>query len=216
MDGRPATPPIIDEPTDIAHGEHNLDWYYGEHAGGYVLSFGKYEGQKIHKTSMNYMDWCKKELKDGPTIHAIEAFHAGLQIYAETNCGDLRFPFGKYKGRKISECPESYLSWANNQPDLASKYGIFFEALTRWLERPLEERGGHSEPSHRKEVGRNTVSAHGLDDRSKGRVDSPSKSNSHRVVQVDLRVISEGKKSSDVDPREDLGGVRPTSNSKPE
>ncbi|KAG6883883.1 hypothetical protein C0992_007547 [Termitomyces sp. T32_za158] len=60
MSGRPATPPIIAEPTDID--DVDLDWYYDEHAGGYVLSFGEHAGKKIHETSITYLYWCNRTL----------------------------------------------------------------------------------------------------------------------------------------------------------
>ncbi|KAG6874859.1 hypothetical protein C0993_011900 [Termitomyces sp. T159_Od127] len=215
MSRRPATPPIIDDPTDNDDGQHYLDWYDDEYAGGYVLPFGKHAGQKIHKTSITYLYWCNRTLdkkRYDPTIRAIQAFHTGLQRYAETNYGDFRFPFGQYRGMKISECPDDYLLWANGQPHITSKYGIFFEAVTRWLARPSEEKEGPSEASHLKE-GKNTVNARDLAE--KDLVDSPSKSSSQtRVLHVGL-IKPEGKKLSDVRKQQDLDSGQSKSMSEP-
>lgn len=62
MSGRPATPPILYDPSENDDVEYNLDWYYGKHAGGYVLPFGKHAGQKIHHTSITYLYWCRRHL----------------------------------------------------------------------------------------------------------------------------------------------------------
>ncbi|KAG6875040.1 hypothetical protein C0992_005417 [Termitomyces sp. T32_za158] len=220
MSRRPATPPIIAEPTDID--DDDLDWYYDEYAGGYVLSFGKHAGMKIHETSITYLYWCNRTLdrnRYGPTIRAIQVFHAGLKRYLATNYGEFKFPFGQYRGMKISECPDDYLSWANGQPHMISKYGIFFEAVTRWLECPLQEKGSFK-ASHlgylSKDGGIDIVNARGLDERNNDLVESPSRSNSKSsALHVSFRIIQESKKASDADLQKDSGGGQRTSISEP-
>jgi hypothetical protein len=66
---RSPTPPPIKHPIvdnddedsddeEINHENGDFDWFYGDHAGGMVLNFGKHRGQKIHDTSISYLYWC--------------------------------------------------------------------------------------------------------------------------------------------------------------
>ncbi|RDB29800.1 hypothetical protein Hypma_013876 [Hypsizygus marmoreus] len=147
---RAPTPPILHDPIvdnddsedESSSANDELEWYYGENAGGYVLNFGKHKGQVLHNTSISYLYWCYKNFNPNHSlIGAFELYHEGLEEYAKTHYAEFVVPFGrKHQGKRIAKCRDKdWLLWTTTRKALTDKYPIFFVAVQYWLENPRHQ-----------------------------------------------------------------------------
>ncbi|KAF8886234.1 hypothetical protein CPB84DRAFT_1547759 [Gymnopilus junonius] len=112
---RPPTPQILHDPIVEPEDELSYDWYYSREAGGYVLTFGKFHGRRMHAASLSYLYWCDRTFDYDQRRRLLDAFHnfhVGLEEYVKTNYGDFIVPFGrKHRGKTISQCRDK--PWLN-------------------------------------------------------------------------------------------------------
>jgi hypothetical protein len=63
-------PPLTgpDGPEESAD-DPELNWYYGQDAGGFKVTFGKHRGKDLNELPYSYLKWCSSNLLDAVSIH---------------------------------------------------------------------------------------------------------------------------------------------------
>ncbi|TEB33155.1 hypothetical protein FA13DRAFT_1790198 [Coprinellus micaceus] len=136
-------PPLTgpDGPEESAD-DPELNWYYGQDAGGFEVTFGKHRGKDLNELPYSYLKWCSSNLLDARALRsAIEKYSEGLkQWLSDGNYGELAVPIGRtYKGQALKKCRDKeWMQWLVDRapPALKERHELFFLAIAVWLANP--------------------------------------------------------------------------------
>ncbi|KAK7063763.1 hypothetical protein R3P38DRAFT_11412 [Favolaschia claudopus] len=142
---RPPPVPVINQPLVDEDGGEQYPWFDGEDAGGMIMSYGQYHGQKMNMLGEDYLGWCFENLRFRTWARAFVAafsiYKANLYDFAEHNFASFLVPFGKrYRGKLLGECRDKpYLVHCSKNKVLREKFPCFFRAVERLFENPRTE-----------------------------------------------------------------------------
>ncbi|KAJ3530039.1 hypothetical protein NMY22_g8744 [Coprinellus aureogranulatus] len=144
----PSPPPLVDPPLMGPDGPEDpkddpkLNWYYGQDAGGFVLTFGKHKGKALKEVPYSYLKWCMANLERARSLRsAIQKYDGGLKKWiAEGNYGEVVVPVGRtYKGMPLKKCRDKeWMKWLvqKSLPTFKERHELFFLAIDGWLKNP--------------------------------------------------------------------------------
>lgn len=75
---RSPTPPPIPE-LIIDDNAPGPSWFFGSNGGGARLPFGKFKGQRLYETSISYLYWCHRSIRNQVGTKGSEGL---LQVYS--------------------------------------------------------------------------------------------------------------------------------------
>ncbi|KAF8805522.1 hypothetical protein BYT27DRAFT_6664277 [Phlegmacium glaucopus] len=141
MSRREHISPILYDPIGVDDDTDQYNWYYDARAGGYILPFNKYQGQKICETDILYLYFCRGVTRNQEFLDAFSRFLDGLKQHAQTNYADFIVPFGqKHRGKTIRQCRDKgWFEWVCTQCQLREKCEVFITAVQLWLANPRHQ-----------------------------------------------------------------------------